>query len=88
MAGGILLLLQRRLFNLQLHQPPRDCIQLGGHGIDFGADRRASLIDQIDRLVGQKTVGNITMTQLGRRNQGIILNPHPVIDFETLFQPP
>ena len=56
------LFLQSGFFDLMLNDLSRDdLIQLGRHGIHLGTDHRASFIDQINRLIGKKTVGDITV---------------------------
>ena len=46
------LLLEGGLLNLVLDDLPLDDVQLGGHGVDLGADHGAGLVDQVDGLVG------------------------------------
>ena len=46
----VLLLLERRLLDLELHHLAGDLVELGGHRVDLGADHGAGLVDQVDRL--------------------------------------
>ena len=55
----ILFILQGSLFDLQLHDPPEDLIQLRRHGIQFRFDHGAGFIHQIDRFIRQEPVGNV-----------------------------
>jgi hypothetical protein len=40
----VVLLLERRLLDLQLHDLPGDVVQLRGHGVDLRADHGAGLV--------------------------------------------
>ena len=45
------LLLEGRLLDLELHDPPHGLVELGRHGVDLGSYGCTRLIDQVDRLV-------------------------------------
>ena len=87
LARLVLLLLERRLLDLELHDPPGDLVELLRHRVDLGADHRARLVDQVDRLVGQEAVGDVAVRQRGRGDQRGVLDPHAVVDLEALAQP-
>ena len=88
LARLVLLLLERRLLDLELHHPPRDLVELLRHRVDLGTDHGAGLVDQVDRLVGEETVGDVAVGERRRRHQCSILNPDAVVDLEALAQPP
>ena len=50
-ARAVVFLAQRFAFDLELHHAARDLVELLGHRIDLGAQRRARFVDEIDRLV-------------------------------------
>ena len=79
-------LFQRRLLDFQLNDLALHHIQLGRHGVHFGADHGTCLIDEVDRLVRQKTVGDIPMGQRRSGDDGGILNFHAVIHLIALLQ--
>ena len=62
-ARRVGLLLQRGLLDLQLHHAPCDRIQLLWHRVDLGADDGARLVDQVDRLVRQEAIGDVTLRE-------------------------
>src|SRR3954453_5386264 len=48
-----------------------------GHRLD--AHARRGLVDQVDRLVGQETVGDVAVRQLGRRLERLVGDLHLVV---------
>ena len=58
---GIGFLLQRLLLDLELHEPAVDFVEFFRLRIDLHAQARRRLIDQVDRLVGQKAVGDVAV---------------------------
>ena len=87
LGGGVVLLAQRRLLDLQARDPARDLVELGRHRVDLGADDGAGLVDEVDRLVGQEAVGDVARRQRRRRDERRVLDLHPVVDLEALAQP-
>ena len=69
---GIGFLLQRCFFNFQLHDSPHQLIQLGRHRIHLHPQGCASFINQIDCLIRQKPVGDISVGQRGCGNNRFI----------------
>src|SRR4051794_808676 len=86
-AGGVVLLLQRGLLDLELHHAPRDLVELLGHRVDLGADDGARLVDEVDRLVGQEAVGDVAVRQRRRGDDRRVLDADAVVDLEALAQP-
>ena len=82
----VFLLLQRHLLDLQLNDAPLELIQRLGLGVDLHADARRGLIDQIDGLVGQLPVGDVTVRQRRRSNDGRIGDVHAMVHFVALLQ--
>ena len=80
------LLFQGGLLDLELHNFARDLVKLGGHRVHLGFDKGAGLVDQVDRLVGQETVGNIAVGQRCGCDQRGIVDLHAVIDLVALFE--
>ena len=66
-------------FDLKLHHPTADLIQLGGHRIMFDAQTRRRLVDEVDRLVGEETVGDVTVARNRRRDNGGIGDANAVM---------
>ncbi|CDC60577.1 putative uncharacterized protein [Clostridium sp. CAG:448] len=88
MRGGQLIgfFLERRLFNLKLHDFTGNLIQFRRHGVHFRLDQCARLIDQVDCLIRQKTVGNITVGKRCGSNQRIVMDFDAVINLVPLLQ--
>ena len=57
----VIFLLQGLLFNFQLHGFAFELIDVGRQRIDLDAQRGGRFVDQVDGLVGQKTVGDVTV---------------------------
>ena len=49
----------------------------GGHALD--AQTRAGLVDQVDRLVGQVTVGDVPVGEVGRGDERLVGDRDPVV---------
>ena len=87
LAGGVVLLAERRLLDLELHHAAGDRVQLLRHRVDLGADHGTRLVHQVDRLVGQEAVGDVAMRQGRRGHQRGILDPDAVMHLIALAQP-
>ena len=86
LRDGVRLLLEGGLLDLVLHDLAADVVQLLGHGVHLGADHCAGLIDQVDGLVGQKTVGNIAVGQRRGGDERLVLNLDAVEDLVALLE--
>ena len=62
-AGGVLLLLQRRALDLELHDLSLELVDLGRHRVEFHPQPRRRLVDEVDRLVRQEPVGDVAVGQ-------------------------
>ena len=80
------LLFQGGLLDLVLDDLPLDHVQLGGHGVDLRADEGAGLVDEVDGLVGQETVGDVAVGEGGGGDDGPVLDLHAVKDLIPLLQ--
>ena len=87
LAGRVVLLGQRRLLDLQPGHPPGQLVELGRHRVDLGAQHRAGLVDEVDRLVGQEPVGDVAVAERHRGDQRAVLDLHAVEHLEPLAQP-
>ncbi len=61
LRGFVLLLLYRFALDLELDNAPIEPVHGLGLGIDLHLDARRGLVDQVDGLVGQKTVGYVAV---------------------------
>ena len=86
LGQGVLLLFQRGLLDLHLNDLPGHGVQLRGHGVHLGAHLGAGLVDQVDGLVREETVGNIPVGQGGGGNDGGVRNLHAVEHLIALLQ--
>ena len=86
LAGLVLLLGQRRLLDLETGHAPGQLVELGRHRVDLGAQHRAGFVDEIDRLVGQESIGDVAVAQHNRRDEGGVLDLHAVEHLEPLAQ--
>ena len=84
--GFIFFALDRFALDLQLNQAAVEFIHHLRLGIDFHLHARRGFVDQINRLVRQKTVGDITMRQLCCRNNRRIGNVHAMMQFVFFLQ--
>ena len=79
-GGFVPFLAERFAFDLQLHDAPLDLIQLGRHRIDFHAELRCGLVDEIDGLVREEPVGDVPIREDRRRDQRGVLEFHAVVN--------
>ena len=85
--GFVLLFFNRFPLDFQLDDAAVELVHLLRFRIDFHLDTSSRFVDQVDRLVGQETVGNVTMRKLGRGNDRRISDFHTMMHFVFLFQP-
>ena len=86
LGRSIRLLLQRSLLDLKLHDLPVHFIKLCRHGIQLGLDLGTCLIHQVDRLVRQEPVGDISVGEGGCSHQCAVGDLHAVIHLIALLQ--
>src|SRR6266446_4690934 len=75
----VLLLQQRLALNFQLHDPSLDFIDFHGQGINLHAQAGCGLVDEVNGLVRQEAVRNVTVRKRSRRDDGSVLDPHAVM---------
>ena len=86
LPGCIIFLLQGLLLNLQLENLAAHLIQWPRHGFNLRAELGCRLIHQVNGLVRQETVGNITVRQHSCRYQGRIPDADAMVHLVTLLQ--
>ncbi len=84
---GVGLLLQRLALDLELDDAPVEILDLLGLGFDFHADAARGLVHQVDRLVGQETVGDVAVRERRRRDDRGIGDAHAVVQLVLLLEP-
>ena len=72
--------------DLQLNQPAIKLVHHFGFGVALDADLAGRLINQVNRLVGQKPVGDVAVAQFGRRDDGRVGNLHTMVQLVLFFQ--
>ena len=82
----VVFLLEGHLFDLLLHDLAAQIVELCGHRVDLRADHRAGLIDEVDGLVGQETVGDIAVGERRGGDKRVVVNANAVIDLIALLQ--
>ena len=86
LARRILLFLQRLPLHLVLHDLALDHVDFRRHGIELDLQTRRRFVDQIDRLVRQKSIADVAMRKHGRRHERRVLDAHAVMHFVALLQ--
>ena len=82
----VLFLLQGLLLNLQLDDVAVHAVQLRGHGVLLGPQLGTGLIDQVDGLVRQETVGDIPVGKGSGGDNGGVCDLHAVEVLIALLQ--
>ena len=83
-AGAVLFFEQGSFLDLQLRRAPHRLVDLGRHRIDLRAYKGAGLVDEVDRLVGQEAVADVPVREHRGGDQGVVLNPDPVMGLRTV----
>ena len=78
--------LQGLAFNLELNQAPLQAIQRLGLGIHFHTNLACRFVYQIDGLIRQLAIGDITMGQFRGGDDRAISHFHTVVNFVALFE--
>ena len=85
--GRIVLLFAHRFaFNFELNQTPVQLVHHLGLGVDFNFDFGGRFVNQIDRLVGQETIGDVAVRQLGGCHDGRVGDFDAVVHFVFFLQ--
>src|SRR5690606_5163613 len=77
---------QRLALDLQLHDATVDLIQFFRLGINLHAQASRRLVDEVNGLIRQETVGNVAIRQVCRRYQGRIGDADLVVLLVFLLQ--
>ena len=72
--------------NLQLADFTLNLIQLFRLGIDFEFQLRGGLVDQVNSLVGQETVGDVPLRKFHGGDEGVVHDSHMVVIFIAFLQ--
>src|ERR1019366_3037624 len=78
--------LERLFFDFQLRGFALELIDVGRQRIDLDAQRGSGFVDQVNRFVRQKAVGDVAVRERGRRDDGRIFDAHAVMHFILLLQ--
>ena len=81
------LLLQGLAFDLELDDAALEPVHRLRFRIDFDTDSRSRLVDQVDRLVRQLPVADVTVREHGRSDDCRVRDLDAMMHFVTLFQP-
>ena len=80
------LLFQRLLLDVELKNLTPNLIERCGHGLNLRAQLCRCLIDEVNRLVGQESVGNIAVREGRRGDEGRIADAHAVMHLVAILQ--
>ena len=83
---GVVLALDGLALNLQLADGTLHIFKLFRHRVDLQPQTRGGLVDQVDGLVGQETVADVTHRQLHGRDDGLVQNTDVVVGLVTFLQ--
>ena len=87
LLGGVIgLLHERLLLDLQLGELTCGGVDLDRHAVELHAQAACCLIDQVDGLVGQETVGDVAIGEVGSRHERAVGDVHAVEDLVLLLQ--
>ncbi len=86
---GVLLglVLEHPLGELELQEPALEDVDLGGDRLQLHRQAAGRLVDEVDRLVGQEAVGDVSRGELGGGDQRRVLDLDLVVDLVPLLQP-
>ena len=85
LRGVVRLLLQRLLGDLKLHDLAPRLIQRLRHRLDFRTQLCRCLVNEVDRLVGQEPVRNVTVGKRRRRQERVVADAHAVMHLVALL---
>jgi len=63
----------------KLHEPPLNFVDLARHALQFHGDPAGRLVHEVDRLIGQEAIGDVAARELGRCDEGRILDLHALV---------
>ncbi len=83
---------QRERSAVRSSESPASCfsipelVELGGHGVDLSAKTGRRLVDEVDCLVREEAIGDVTVREDGGRHDGRVLDPDTVVNLVLLAQ--
>ena len=72
--------------NLELCKAAANLVELFRHRVTLHAEFGGSLVHEVDGLVGQETLGDITLRKLDGSNAGIVLDTHLMVVLVAFLQ--
>ncbi len=72
--------------DLELAHAPIGLVQLHGRGVDLHAESRRRLVHEVDRLVGEKAVGDVTIREHRSRDERRVTDLDAVVRLVALLQ--
>ena len=86
MRGIVFFFSDRLALNFELNQAPIQFVHHLGLGIYFDLDLGRRLVNQVNRLIGQETVGDVAVRQLSSRHDRWVGDFHAVVNFVAFLQ--
>ena len=86
LAHLLRLLLHRGQLDLVLAHASIGLVELDRARVDLHAQARRGLVDEVDRLVGEKAVGDVAIGEHGRGDERRVADAHTVVRLVALFQ--
>ena len=87
LRGVVGLALERELLHLHPVDGAAELVDLDRRALDLHAQPGGGLVDQVDRLVGQLTAGDVAVGEHRRGHQGGVGDLHAVVRLVLLLQP-
>ncbi len=87
-GGPVRFVLERLSFNLELDDAPFQGVDLCGHAVQFDPEVRGRLVDQVDGLVREKPVVDVTAGKGRGGDDGRVLDPDAVMNLVAFLQSP
>jgi hypothetical protein len=88
LGGGGLVLRDLRAFDLELHDPPAQPIEVGRQGVQLDLEGARRLVDEIDGLVREEPIGDVSIGEAGGGDDRLVRDLHPVVDLVLLLEAP
>ena len=86
LRGLVFFFSHRFALDAQLDQAPLEPVHRLGLGVDLHLDARTRLVDQVDGLVRQETIGDVAVRELGRGDDCRVGDLHAVVHLVLLLQ--
>ena len=86
LGGVVFLLHEGLLLDLHLRELALDRVDLGGHGIELHAQAARRLVHEVDGLVGQEALGDVTVREVCRRDERSVGDAHAMMLLVALLE--